>query len=90
MFIVVYNESEGAAPLAEWDVTQTCGLDIYLLGAKIAQLQNRVNVHDYQDAARTSAKFNWDDMAGTKTFMLRVMWTGLNQTSSPKVGVKFL
>src|SRR3990172_2606615 len=33
------------SPLAEWDATQVCGVDVYVVGLHVARLRNRVNVH---------------------------------------------
>lgn len=98
IYLEVYNNSTPApkflspksiAPLAEWDVTQTCGVNVSILGLPVATLKNRVNIHYYQDAAKAPAKFNWYDMSGTETIAVGFSWTLLSQSSNPAKGVRF-
>jgi hypothetical protein len=77
-------------PLFTWTATQTCGVNVYLIGLPVAQLRNRANVTYFQaTAAKAPAKFNWYDMSGTKTLAIGFSWTNLSQSSSPSVGVQF-
>lgn len=98
IYLEVYNDFSPSVktlqlksifPLAEWDVTQTCGVNVSILGVHVATLKNRVNVHYYQDAAKAPAKFNWYDMDGTNTIAVGFSWTNLSQSSNPAKGVKF-
>jgi len=83
------NTLQQIVPLTEWDYTQVCGVNVTILGVQVATLKNRVNVHYYQDAAKSPAKFNWYDMSGTKTIAIGFSWTNLTQSSNPNKGVKF-
>lgn len=77
-------------PLATiWTTTQVCGVNAYVNGLPVAVLVNRANITYYTSTAKAPAKFNWYDLKGTKTNAVGFYWTGLSQTSSPGVGVKF-
>jgi hypothetical protein len=87
--VSLLNTLDSIVPLTEWNYTQVCGVNVTILGVKVAQLRNRVNVHYYQDTAKAPAKFNWYDMSGTQTYVVGFSWTLLTQNSNPSLGVRF-